>query len=142
MKILRFFQHFDLVVQAFCVTGASLPLLLYAVDPGFLIWSLVFLFFLGAWQLISALALGFWDKFRHLYFLTAIAYCGLFFTGAFFYNRFEEVWDLTRWLDVDVTKYCYLAFLALSYVAGLFYFTYSYRYCRAGKNDTSNDLSS
>lgn len=125
MKITSVFQVFDLLVQTalMMLIGFSLTLGL-TLDRTALTMGLVCLFPLGLWQLFSALLLGLvrGDRYRLIYLITAVAFCGLFIS----------VLAATERLNIELPRMIYgIVFytgLFISFFAGLAYFLYSYRF--------------
>lgn len=118
MKILRIFQRVDLFIQGLLLSGVLLLL------PTVFI-SLLFLFFLGIWQLFSALSFGIAlrDRFRLLYLAAAVTFCSFGFSIPF-------IIDYVGWPDAAkfIEELIWLGLLN-SLVAGVVYFRYSYRTC-------------
>jgi len=125
--IMRAFKSFDLVIQGLLIANVGIPLLLTPFSHGMIVWSVVFLFFLGAWQLFSALLLGFGlpDKFRRLYFVTAVAFCSLPYIVGYVSDYLFDQFNWQKFYGADDTVF--ILMLIISFTAGLYYFSYSYR---------------
>lgn len=131
MKIIKQFQFFDLILQTLLLAGIILPGIAALFEgPEWLLFSMAGLLPFGAWQLFSALMLGLGlsDKIRVLYLLTAITFSSLFFSVGFLIEQL----DLT--ISFELLEGAFIIGLFISFVAGIYYFSYSYRNYRSGNN--------
>lgn len=85
MKLNDFFVRLDLVVQTIIIAPTVVTLAFVAIVPGSFFIYMLGLFFLGAWQLLSALShfLFKGDQFRGWYFLASVTFLGLLFGGTY-----------------------------------------------------------
>jgi hypothetical protein len=137
MKTFRIFQIFDLLVQStILVTITFSVALAAALEPGFLIWSLLFLFPLGVWQLFSALILGIGlkDYYRRTYLITAITFSSLFFSVGTLIGQLELN------LNFDLGVSAFIVAIFISFVAAIVYFIYSYRFYFFGSKQETHDI--
>ncbi len=119
------FLRFDLVIQTLLALLVTTALCASIMHSSNIIAGFFILFFFGAWQLFSALIVGTGlnDKFRGIYLLTAIAYCGLGVKMSFLLSKYVPHHNFLH----DISEFYIAAFFIISFVAGLFYLTYSYR---------------
>lgn len=139
MKLIRNIQLVDLILQTILVGAVAIPLPFITITPGILFWSLMALLPLGGWQLLSAFILGFArsDNFRHLYLLTSVAFCGLFFAGGFLLDRLHlNDYNNSYPILSDLPQYLFCLLLVFSFIAALYYLGYSYRDYRAAQKTT------
>ena len=85
MKILTFFKPLDFVGQTVIIFCCLSCVLFSPAAPSVLFLYFLGLFFLGGWQLTSALChfLFAQDLFRAWYFMASITYCGILVGGVY-----------------------------------------------------------
>ncbi len=84
MKIVAFFKTLDFLGQTLLLFCCLSSLLFSPAVPSLLFMYFLGLFFLGGWQLTSALCYFLFaqDLFRAWYLMASITYCGILFGGA------------------------------------------------------------
>lgn len=85
MKIAAFFKTIDFAGQTLIIFCSLSSILFVPVIPGVIFLYFLGLFFLGGWQLTSALSYFLFagDLFRGWYFMASVTYCGVLYGGVY-----------------------------------------------------------
>ena len=111
------FQKIDLGLQAILIFGIILSLVYGLFEEDAFLFSALGLFFIGVWQLISALiySTAFSSRHHAVYLLSALLYCFILFIGAYFWDYLPRLGPSLRWLFV-------IPLFVQPFIASIFYF--------------------
>lgn len=131
MRLKDFLARTDLAVQTLLVVLILPNLLMTPFAPSVFLLCLLGLFFLGSWQLISALShfLFNGDQFRGWYFMASITYLGALALGTHLLEELHLRNNLPWVLGI-------VFFGVIPFIAGLWY----YRLTLKGKEGQERDL--
>lgn len=93
MKTAAFFKTLDFIGQTVLIFCSLCSILFIPAVPGMLFLYFLGLFFLGGWQLTSALTrfLFAGDLFRGWYFMASITYCGVLYGGVYYLAEIVDI---------------------------------------------------
>ncbi|NRB47688.1 MAG: hypothetical protein HRU41_08430 [Saprospiraceae bacterium] len=102
MKLNVFFRSLDLVIQTLIIIPTMASVLFVIAAPGRFIVYLLGLFFLGGWQLLSALShfLFTGDKFRGWYLMASATYLGMLGLGTHVFENMDLGSNLSFYLGI------------------------------------------
>lgn len=122
MKLNVFFRSLDLVIQTLIIIPTMASMLFVIAAPGGFIVYLLGLFFLGGWQLLSALSHFLFneDKFRGWYLMASITYLGMLGLGTHIFENMNFASTLSFYLGI-------IFFGAIPGIAGVWYYRLTLR---------------